>query len=197
MVHEPRTLTDARELRAIAHPVRLNILEALMLEGPMTASELGKRLGESPANCSWHLRKLAEHGFVAEAEGGTGRQRPWKATHRGMRWDEDEGAAEALVAGRALTRVVLDREVERFIRATESRSAEAKEWRDASSSTQSMLWLTAEELAEINELVGELLLSKMDRLEDPSLRPEGARVCAFMAWGVPAYPPVDTSEKGS
>ncbi|MGZ4721749.1 winged helix-turn-helix domain-containing protein [Oryzihumus sp.] len=197
MVHEPRTLTDARELRAIAHPLRMNILEALMLEGPMTASELGKRLGESPANCSWHLRKLAEHGFVAEAEGGTGRQRPWRATHRGMRWDEDEGAAEALVAGRALTRVVLDREVDRFVRAQERRSQEPQEWRDASSSTQSMLWLTAEEHTEINDQVAELLLSKMDRLEDPSRRPEGARVCAFMAWGIPAYPPADTSEKGS
>lgn len=114
-----------------------------------------------------------------------------------MRWDEDEGAAEALVAGRALTRVVLDREVDRFVRAQERRSQEPQEWRDASSSTQSMLWLTAEELTEINDQVAELLLSKMDRLEDPSRRPEGARVCAFMAWGIPAYPPADTSEKGS
>ncbi|MGN6635860.1 MAG: helix-turn-helix domain-containing protein [Oryzihumus sp.] len=197
MVHEPRTLTDPRELRAIAHPVRMNILEALMLEGPMTASELGQRLGESPANCSWHLRKLAEHGFVAEAEGGTGRRRPWKATHRGMRWDQEGASAEAVVAGRALSRVVVDREVERFTRALESRAAEPKEWADASSSTQSMLWLTAEELTEINEQVADLLLSKMDRLEDPSRRPEGARVCAFVAWGIPAYPPADTSEKGS
>ena len=38
----------------------------------MTASQLADRLDESPANCSWHLRKLAEHDFIEEAEGGTG-----------------------------------------------------------------------------------------------------------------------------
>jgi len=188
MPSQPRRLTDPRELRAIAHPLRMSILEALMVDGPMTASELGKRLGESPANCSWHLRKLAEHGFVGEAEGGTGRQRPWQATHRGMTWDEGDGSNEAVLADQTLTRVLVDREVDRFVRANEHRATEAPEWREAAGASQSMLWLTAEELREINEQVKELLVSKMDRLEDPSLRPEGARLCAFMAWGIPAYP---------
>ena len=83
-----RRLTDPRELRAVSHPVRLAILEHLTVEGPMTATALGTRIGESPANCSWHLRKLAEHGFVEEAPGGTGRQRPWRAASLGMRWND-------------------------------------------------------------------------------------------------------------
>ena len=197
MAHEPRRLADPRELRAIAHPLRMNILEVLMLEGPMTASELGARLGQSPANCSWHLRKLAEHGFVAEAEGGTGRQRPWQATHRGMIWDEGDGSAEAVLADQTLTRVMLDREVDRFVAASQRRAGEPQPWREAASASQSMLWLTAEELAEVNRQLKELLLSKMDRLEDPALRPEGARLCAFMAWGVPAHPLDDTATQES
>ena len=59
----------------------------------MTATELADRLDESPANCSWHLRKLAEHGFIEEAAGGTGRQRPWQSGVSGMRWADDDDSA--------------------------------------------------------------------------------------------------------
>src|SRR4051794_10493834 len=73
-----RRLSDPRELQALAHPVRLGIMELLTVSGPLTATELADRLDETPANCSWHLRKLAEHEFVEEAGGGIGRQRPWR-----------------------------------------------------------------------------------------------------------------------
>ena len=57
-------------------------------------------MGESPSNCSFHLRQLAKYGFVEEAEGGTGRQRPWRAVHVGMRFtDVQEDAETALAAG--------------------------------------------------------------------------------------------------
>ena len=65
-------------MRALAHPVRLALLEALTDAGQLTATEAGERVGESPANTSFHLRQLAKYGFVEEAEGGTGRRRPWK-----------------------------------------------------------------------------------------------------------------------
>ncbi len=109
-----RRLTDPRELRAVSHPVRLAILEHLTVEGPMTATALGTRIGESPANCSWHLRKLAEHGFVEEAPGGTGRQRPWRAVSLGMRWNDVDDSPELQRAGDALSQVLVEREVARL-----------------------------------------------------------------------------------
>jgi DNA-binding transcriptional ArsR family regulator len=188
MSTEPRRLTDPRGLRAVAHPLRLNILEQLAVHGPMTATELGERLGESASNCSWHLRTLARHGFVTEADGGTGRQRPWQVTQIGMRWDEADEPGEnpdLAVAGLALTRLVVDREVGRLLAALEHRPEEPKEWREASGVSQSTLWLTAEELAEVNQAVTALLMDKRERLEHPELRPDGSRLCALMAWGVP------------
>src|SRR4051794_41982796 len=65
-----RRLSDPRELQALAHPVRIGIMELLTVGGPLTATELADRLDETPANCSWHLRKLAEHAFVDEAGAG-------------------------------------------------------------------------------------------------------------------------------
>jgi DNA-binding transcriptional ArsR family regulator len=187
MSSKPRRLTDPNDLKAVAHPLRMAMLETLTLHGPMTATELGERLGESPSNCSWHLRKLAEHGFVTEAEGGTGRQRPWQSAHTGMQWDDPEpgGDTDVSVAGQALTRILIDREVARLLTATERRPHDVEEWREASSITQSAMWLTADELAEVNQAITDLLMVKRERLEQPELRPEGSRLCAFMAWGVP------------
>ena len=58
----------------MAHPVRLRLLAELADLGQATATELAERTGESPANCSWHLRQLARYGFIEEAESGAGRR---------------------------------------------------------------------------------------------------------------------------
>ncbi len=69
-------------------------MELLTVSGPLTATELADRLDETPANCSWHLRKLAEHHFVEEAGGGIGRQRPWQVRSIGLAWDESDASPE-------------------------------------------------------------------------------------------------------
>lgn len=68
-----RKITDVRTLRALAHPVRIALIEALIIDGPMTATEAGERIGETPTTCSFHLRQLAKYGLVEEAGGGKGR----------------------------------------------------------------------------------------------------------------------------
>src|SRR5262249_4606376 len=73
-------ITDPRLFRALSHPVRIALVEELTLHGPMTATEVGERIGESPTTCSFHLRQLAKYGFVEEAGGGKGRARPWRPT---------------------------------------------------------------------------------------------------------------------
>ncbi|SFB54948.1 Helix-turn-helix domain-containing protein [Amycolatopsis marina] len=73
---------DARSLRALAHPLRVRLLDLLRADGPATASGLAQRVGESSGTTSWHLRQLAEHGLVEEdATRGTKRERWWKPTH--------------------------------------------------------------------------------------------------------------------
>jgi DNA-binding transcriptional ArsR family regulator len=42
-------------LRALSHPVRLALLEALAT-GPLTATEAGELIDETPTTCSFHLR---------------------------------------------------------------------------------------------------------------------------------------------
>jgi DNA-binding transcriptional ArsR family regulator len=81
---------DARSLRGLAHPLRMQLLDSLRFGGPATASQLAEKLGESSGATSYHLRQLAAHGFVEDApERGKGRERWWKAVHKGLRFDGD------------------------------------------------------------------------------------------------------------
>ncbi|HEY0645428.1 MAG TPA: helix-turn-helix domain-containing protein [Nocardioides sp.] len=177
----PRRLRDPRALAAIAHPVRMGIVELLSVEGPMTATELADRLDETPANCSWHLRKLAEHDFIEEAEGGKGRQRPWQMKHLGMSWAEgDDLSHEELRAGQALSRMLLERWVDRFLTASETEAS--PDWRDSAGLTQHVAWLTPDELADVTSRLQEVAATYADRLET-GVRPEGSRLCEIVAWG--------------
>ncbi|MFE4870650.1 ArsR/SmtB family transcription factor [Streptomyces sp. NPDC056682] len=81
---------DARSLRGLAHPLRIQLLKSLRHDGPATASQLAERLNESSGATSYHLRQLAAHGFVEDdAERGKGRERWWKAAHNGTSFAED------------------------------------------------------------------------------------------------------------
>ena len=183
-----RRITEAAALKALAHPARMALLGALVTEGPLTASQAAELVGESPSNCSWHLRSLAEHGFVAEAGGGTGRNRPWRAVSEGLEWaEDDEDPATRLAAG-ALTDVLLERELQRLRAARAERDAEPPEWRDATGVVQSALWLTAAEAAELADRLRELLLTHAERLHDPAARPAGARLVSLVGWLVPSGP---------
>ena len=185
-----RRLQDPRELAALAHPVRLGIMELLTVSGPLTATELADRLDETPANCSWHLRKLAEHHFVEEAGGGIGRQRPWQVRSIGLAWDESDASPSQVRAGRALEQMLLERQVTRFHQARTQLHDDGDEaWGDAATATQSASWLTLDELDELNTEVRTILERYADRLVDPSKRPPGSRLCEFVAWGAPLLLP--------
>lgn len=77
-----KQVTDIDTLRALAHPLRVRLLGTLRLDGPSTASELGRRFGESSGSTSYHLRQLERFGFVVEDdEQPSRRERRWRAAH--------------------------------------------------------------------------------------------------------------------
>lgn len=180
-----RTITEAADLKAIAHPLRMDMLEALTIHGPMTATQLAARLGESPSNCSWHLRKLAEHGFVAEVEGVKGRSRPWRTTSEGLTWGKGDLEPETSAAGHALTEMLLAREMQRLRAGRAAEHLEPAEWRDATTLVQSAAWLTAEEAKEISTQLEELFTRYEARLRRAEDRPEGARLVSLVGWLTP------------
>ena len=119
-------LTDPRALRAYAHPVRMTLMGLLRTEGPLTATRAAELLGESSGTCSFHLRQLAKYGLVEEADGGTGREKPWRATTTSTAWDPAGGGTpEAAAATSLLNTVIAERYFEQLMRWLEARPEQA------------------------------------------------------------------------
>src|SRR5205809_979570 len=129
-------VTDVRALRALAHPLRNRLLGQLRLNGPATASALGRAIGESSGSTSYHLRRLAAYGFVEEVEGqGTARERWWRARHRMTSWQAgdllaQEGGAEVQDE---MTRLQLDQHARVLATWHTQQDALGEEWAAAAS----------------------------------------------------------------
>ena len=184
-----RTLADTEPLKALAHPLRMDLYEVLVVDGPLTATELAERLGQSPSNCSWHLRKLAEHGFVSEVPDVPGRSRPWQAIRQALSWDEAAAEPALRAAGLALSETLLQRETRLLMAAHEAAHLEPQEWQGAGTVVQSATWLTAQETREISARLEELLTPYLERLHDPAARPEGSRLMSLVGWVAPRQAP--------
>ena len=189
-----RELTDARTLRALTHPGRIALIEALLLGGAMTATEVGERIGESPTTCSFHLRQLAKYGFVEEAGGGKGRSRPWRLSSVGMQSATAHDDPETEMAAGALVRMLRERQFARYRTWLETNKNFPRQWRDAAGSSESIIYLTAGELEELSQELLALLLPRFrERLTDPSRRPPGAVPVEFLmlAYPISLPPPGD------
>jgi predicted ArsR family transcriptional regulator len=184
MSFESRRLTDARVMRAMAHPTRIDLMELVAREGELTATEAGERLGLTPANCSFHLRQLAKHGFVEEGEPRPGRARPWRIGSVRHSWDETGADSETDAAAQALTSVILDRDVGRLHAWIAGRHEVDAAWRAAAFLTESLMYLTREELEALGHAITEQVLAYSDRI-DPDRRPDGAVPVQFLTAGFP------------
>jgi DNA-binding transcriptional ArsR family regulator len=195
-----RELRDPRELKALAHPVRLRLLEELAALGQATATDLGARVGESPANCSYHLRQLARYGYIEEVGEGAGRRRPWRWVPQVTNITaDDRDPAELRHARDAAVAVLRERDLESWRRWQSSRQDAPGAWREASFDASGINWLTPDELAEVGQqiraVLDRYLLARQERV-DPDARPDGARLVHLSAWGFPAGSVADLADDG-
>jgi DNA-binding transcriptional ArsR family regulator len=152
---EPRYVElDARLLRGLAHPLRGRMLGILRTEGPATASGLAARLGESSGTTSWHLRQLAELGFIVQdTERGNRRERWWRAAHefttvRAERFLDDPDTADALDVFQHELVSTYYRHAAGFVAQARTWS---RDWVEASGLSDVELPLTPEELTELRD----------------------------------------------
>lgn len=106
-----RRIDQLSDLKALAHPIRMRLIYALKAGGPMTASQLGETVGESPASVSYHLRQMARHGYAEEVSdvGTDKRQRWWRAPEGGFTWEREDfdGSPEGVDVQNAARQVLL------------------------------------------------------------------------------------------
>jgi predicted ArsR family transcriptional regulator len=163
-------------MRALAHPLRVALLELMRRDGEITATRAAELLGESPGNMSWHLQTLAKYGFVEDTGEGRGRSRPWRLASEGQSFDTGVADPEVVAAGEALERTFSERTF-----------AQLREWRRAAYMSNSVVYLTAAELAEITDEVNAIYTRYGER-SDPDKRPAGALPVRLYAHGHPLQP---------
>jgi DNA-binding transcriptional ArsR family regulator len=172
-------ITDSEVLAALAHPLRVALLYQLYALGPRTASQCAQALGQTPANCSYHLRQLAGVGLVAREEAPNGRERPWRSVYTGLDLHPpvDDPDPEVMSVARAVRASLANIEIEEHARLArqylrlEPRADPA--WRKAASGGSYSLLLTAEELDALTKALDALVRPYIGLTRaDP---PEGAQ----------------------
>jgi len=154
---------NAAQLRALAHPLRVQLLQILYVEGPATASQLARRLGESSGATSYHLRALHRAGFVDEGERRNGRERWWQRPEQPVTIPNsvaldasDSERAELQAAHAQLQSVLLERDEQALGRWMEIRWDLPLEWQEAGGIGNFRMWATASEMREFATRVYDL-----------------------------------------
>jgi len=188
---EPGSAPDAKALRALAHPLRWQLIDLLGSEGTATATRCAEVLGDSVASCSYHLGILGKYGYAEIVPDRPGREKPWRLTSAEQNLSTDGLDDEGALAAEQATEVFLDHEIGRLKDRLRRRGLEPEQWRRASRTLGVTTWMTALELREVSDQLMQILVQHEDRLADPSIRPEGAReVRLFAATSVaPPLPP--------
>ncbi|MEU4036866.1 ArsR/SmtB family transcription factor [Streptomyces collinus] len=150
---EQRQITDLGTLKALAHPLRMKLYRLLFAAEAATASHLAEQVDEAVSLVSYHLRKLAEHGLVEEAEprSADARERWWQPATQGVsiRDQDFRDAPEKAAAHVAASRLFQEQRSEMYRTYLDQRAAWGREWNEASSDSESLLRLTPAELAEM------------------------------------------------
>lgn len=177
-------LTDPDVLETLAHPVRLDLLTYLIADGPATASQCARAVGDTPSNCSYHLRMLARPGLVEPVASSDGRTRPWRATITGFAIEPDPDPATPGGRGAAAVMAASVASDQRHLRDyLEHRDEVSPAWREADVYAGYTLRITPAELQQLTAQLDGLIRPLIAALrEDP---PAGAELVTL---GLSAFP---------
>lgn len=164
MTPTDRIVPTPEQLRGISHPVRVKLLGLLRMDGPQTSAELARATGLNTGATSYHLRQLAQHGFIEDAPGlGSGRERHWRAKHSRTQVTGPTDGPEptASLDDRAAFQQTVVTWTTGVLQAAHDEWTELPEvWREATTVNDYLLRLTAEQGAEVvrrvNDLISEL-----------------------------------------
>lgn len=180
---EPTTVhLDAQQIRVLAHPLRSRLLGRLRMDGPATATRLAEALGTNTGATSYHLRRLAEVGLVAEAESaGRGRERWWRAAHDMSSWRRDAfaGDSDATAAADWLDSHALQRFVARAESWQRARPDAPPAWRAAAGFSDFILNLGTEQLTALDAEL-EAVIERYRVLGETEPGPDARQVLLYL-----------------
>jgi DNA-binding transcriptional ArsR family regulator len=162
---------SAAQLQALAHPVRLRLLEALGRRAA-TATQLARELGESSGSTSYHLRVLGRAGIIEEDSSRRhGRERWWRRPEESLLLPSGSDEPDERAAELRLRSYFVERDDDALRRFIDGEDVLPGEWRASAFIGNWTVWLTPEEA---NEL-GARIVAMLDPYRSRKERPENAR----------------------
>ncbi|MGW1886108.1 ArsR/SmtB family transcription factor [Streptomyces sp. NPDC001970] len=206
-VEEDSVVLDAKGLRALAHPVRVQLVGLLRKYGPSTATRLAERLGVNSGTASYHLRQLGAAGFVEEdTERGNARERWWRSVHRTTWFNDPDLAEREPEAALAYLQSVAAIYTLRTQQTLNELQMMPRAWRDTFDMSDWALRLTPEETAALQRELKEVITRyRRDAPEAAASAPEGAERVAVITHLLPeldtpaasAFPPSPQEATGA
>ncbi|MCU7729246.1 helix-turn-helix domain-containing protein [Actinoplanes sp. KI2] len=185
--NRPRLLTDVEALKALAHPLRQQLLTRLQRQGPATSADLATEFGADRGATSYHLRQLERFGFLEEDTArSAGRRRYWRAIPQDLRLPRRATDPQIAAAADEVGRQWFERSGRELLAYLTDRDSYG-DFSDAAQHSFGGTTLTAEELARFAEEYL-ALLSRWYR--DPDQASPGARHISvvFHAFPTPEIP---------
>ncbi|MEU3861541.1 winged helix-turn-helix domain-containing protein [Streptomyces sp. NPDC028722] len=178
---------DAKGLRALAHPVRVQLLGLLRKHGPSTATRLAERLGVNSGTASYHLRQLGAAGFVEEdSERGNARERWWRSVHQMMCFDDPILADREPEAALAYLQSVAATYTLRVQQTLNGLQTMPRSWRDNFDMSDWALRLTPDEAAALQQELREVITRyRQDTPEAAASAPAAAERVGVIAHVLP------------
>jgi DNA-binding transcriptional ArsR family regulator len=185
-----RLLDDPVAIRALAHPLRHDLMSIIGRLGKATTADAARELGISHGLASHHLRQLAKYGFVEQVAGKDHRERPWRLVATSYTWGRARETADGSAAVDVLEQLTAERAVEALLDWQQRRADWPAGWQDHTGLGESTIWLTQAELAEITDAMDALLMRYVDErpLDDLASRPAGSVPVTFTLLALPAEP---------
>jgi predicted ArsR family transcriptional regulator len=185
-----RVLDDPLAIRALAHPLRMDLMTIIHRLGRATTADAAREAGISHGLASHHLRQLAKYGFVEQVAGKDNRERPWRLVATSYRWGDNLAASPAgAAAADLLEQVLVERALSEFLDWQQRRLSWPASWRERADLRQSTFYLTEAQFTEITTALDALLRRYADEtpdLDDLAARPPGAVAVDFTIITTPA-----------
>jgi DNA-binding transcriptional ArsR family regulator len=119
------TLDQPQQLKALGHPLRLRVLDALGdNDRPLTNRELAKLLDVDPGHLHFHVRMLLNAGLIERVEAKGGREKPYRAVAANIRVAPELLASAAARDAHATVLQEVNRGYDRYAGVGDFRSAQ-------------------------------------------------------------------------
>ncbi|MGP3960176.1 ArsR/SmtB family transcription factor [Nonomuraea sp. 3N208] len=171
-----RQIDDLDVLKVLTSRFRMKLFSVLFRIGPVTVSELARRMDADPGQVSYHLRQMQKHGLIEDVPelARDSRERWVRAAMVGWAVDTDSEAPEAAAVVRAwISQWVID-QFERLRDSQRTHMTLPEDWRGAGFGSSRHLRLTKDELAQLADQLNavlepwrELTKSRVESSETP------------------------------